>query len=64
MDIENLGGSAFTIQTREHESSSMSLKDFIILCRRENKRRLVPCDSRLVRPKLIPRIMSGASFFL
>ncbi|MDP7557058.1 MAG: hypothetical protein QF687_04160 [Nitrospinaceae bacterium] len=45
MDIENLGGSAFIIQAREHESSFMSLKDFIALCRRENKRRLVPCES-------------------
>ena len=64
VELKNLGGSAFTIQAREHENSSMSSKDFINLCQRENKRRLAPYDSRLARPKLIPRIMSGASFFL
>jgi hypothetical protein len=64
MDLKNLGGSAFTIQAREHENSSMSPKDFINLCQRENKRRLAPFDERLARPKLVPRVMSAASFFL
>ena len=64
MDLKNLGGSAFTIQAREHENSSMSPKDFINLCQRENKRRLALFDERLARPKLVPRVMSAASFFL
>ena len=64
MDLKNLGGSAFTIQARTYEGSSMSLKDFINLCQKENKRLLAPYDSRLARPKLIPRIMNGVSFFL
>ena len=64
MDLKNLGGSAFTIQARDYESSSMSPKDFINLCQKENKRRLAPYDSCLARPKLVPRIMSFASFLL
>ena len=64
MDLKNLGGSAFTIQARDYEGSSMSPKDFISLCQRENKRRLAHYDPCLVRPKLIPRIMNGISFFL
>jgi len=64
MDLKNLGGSAFTMQARNYENSSLSPKDFINLCLRENRRRLAPYDSRLARPKLIPRVMSSASFFL
>ena len=64
MDIKNLGGTSFTIQAREHENSSLSPKEFIVLCQRENKRRMREYDSRLARPKLIPRTMSFASFFL
>ena len=64
MDLKNLGGSAFTIQARDYENSSMSPKDFIHLCQKENKNRLAPYDPRLVRPKLIPRVMSGVCFFL
>ena len=64
MDLKKLGGSAFTMQARECESSALSLKDFINLCQKENKRRLAPYDPSLVRPKLIPRIMNGVSFFL
>ena len=64
MDLKNLGGSAFTIQAREYEGSSMSPKDFINLCQKENNRLLAPYDSRLARPKLTPRIMNGVSFFL
>ncbi|PIR01339.1 MAG: hypothetical protein COV66_02675 [Nitrospinae bacterium CG11_big_fil_rev_8_21_14_0_20_45_15] len=64
MDIKNLGGSSFTIQAREHENSSLSPKEFVSLCMRENKRRMREFDPRLARPKLIPRTMSFASFFL
>ena len=64
MDLKNLGGSAFTIQAREYEGSSMSPKDFINLCQKENKRRLSRYDPSLIRPKLIPRIMNGVIFFL
>jgi len=64
MDLKNLGGKSFTIQARKQEKSSLSLKDFIQLCLRENKRRLSEYDPRLARPKLIPRIMSGVRFLL
>ena len=30
----------------------------------ENRRRLVPLDKCLARPKLVPRVMSAARFFL
>jgi hypothetical protein len=64
MDMKNLGGKSFTIQARKQEKSSMSPKGFIQLCLRENHRRLGEFDSRLARPKLIPRLMSGVSFLL
>ena len=64
MDLKNLGGSAFTIQARTYEGSSMSAKDFINLCQKENKRWLAPYDPCLARPKLIPRIMNSVVFFL
>ena len=64
MDIKNLGGKSFTIQARKQEKSSLSPKGFIQLCLRENNRRLGEYDPRLARPKLIPRLMSAASFLL
>ena len=64
MELKNLGGSAFTMQARKQEGSSMSLKKFIRLCQEQNYRRFATYDSRLVRPKLIPRVMNGVSFFL
>jgi hypothetical protein len=64
MDLKNLGGKSFTIQARKQEKCSMSPKDFIQLCLKENKRRLSEYDPRLARPKFIPRIMSGVSFLL
>ena len=64
MDMKKMGGESFTIQARETESSSMSPKEFLSLCLRENKRRLKPYDSRLARPKMIPRMMNLARSFL
>ena len=64
MELKNLGGSAFTMQARKQEDSSMSLKEFIRLCQKENNRRLGQYDSRLARPKIIPCVMNGVSFFL
>ena len=64
MELKNLGGSAFTMQARKQEGSSMSLKEFICLCQEENNHRLDLYDSRLARPKIIPRVMNGVSFFL
>ncbi|MEE9259209.1 MAG: ferritin-like domain-containing protein, partial [Nitrospinaceae bacterium] len=64
MELKTLGGSAFTIQARETENSSLSPKDFVNLCLKENKRRLAPYDKRLVRPQLIPRMMKMVNFFL
>ena len=64
MDMKKMGGKSFTIQARETESSSMSPKEFLSLCLRENKRRLKPYDSRLARPKMIPRMMNLARSFL
>ncbi len=58
MEMKDLGGSAFTAQATQYESSSgLNAKGFIELCLRENKRRLAPYDKRLARPKLIPRVM-------
>lgn len=62
--LKELGGSAFTIQARKHEKSSMGFKEFIAICLREDRRRLAPFDSRLARPKMIPRLMKLASAFL
>ena len=56
MEVKNLGGAAFTMQARKQEGSSMSLKKFIRLCQEQNYRRFATYDSRLVRPKLIPRV--------
>lgn len=64
MDIKNMGGSAFTIRGKDIEQSSLSAKDFIQLCLKENKQRLNIYDKRLARPKLVPRLMSGVSFLL
>ena len=64
MDMKKMGGESFTIQARETESSSMSPKEFLSLCLRENKRRFKPYDSRLARPKMIPRMMNLARSFL
>ncbi len=64
MDLKDLGGKSFTIQARKQEKSSLSPKNFVQLCLRENKRRLAEYDPRLARPKLIPRLMSGVSFLL
>lgn len=65
MEIKKLGGSSFTIQAREYEkSSSISPKGFINLCLQENKRRLAPYDRDLLRPKLVPRVMSLVKTFL
>ncbi len=63
-ELKNVGGSAFTIQARKHEKSSLSPKAFVDLCLKENRRRLAAYDPRLARPKLIPRIMGGVSFLL
>ncbi|MFQ5673913.1 MAG: ferritin-like domain-containing protein [Nitrospinales bacterium] len=63
-NLKNLGGSSFTIQARKHEKSSLSPRDFIVLCLRENKRRLAPYDARLARPKLIPEMMKLARLVL
>ena len=45
MELKNLGGSAFTIQARKQENSSMSAKEFIRLCQQMNENRLAPYDS-------------------
>lgn len=63
-NLKNMGGSSFTIQARKHEGSSLSPKEFLSLCQRENKRRLGPFDSRLARPKLIPEMMKFANLVL
>ena len=58
MELKTLGGSAFTAQATQYESSSsLDARGFINLCLQENRRRLAPYDKRLARPKLIPRIM-------
>ena len=64
MELKTMGGAAFAIQARETENSSMSPKNFFNLCQRENKRRLDEYDKRLLRPRLIPRMMSLVNFFL
>ena len=64
MELKTLGGAAFTIQARETENSSLSPREFITLCLKENKRRLAPYDQRLVRPRLIPRMMRIVNMFL
>lgn len=64
MDMKKMGGEAFTIQALQTEKSSMSPRSFIELCLRENKRRLKGYDARLVRPKMIPRMMSMVRAFL
>lgn len=65
MELKKLGGQSFTIQARQYEkSSSISPKEFISLCLQENKRRLIPYDQGLLRPKLVPRVMSLVKNFL
>jgi len=63
-DLSRLGGSAFTLQAREHENSSLSARQFIHLCLRENRRRLCGYDRRLARPRLVPRLAALTAVFL
>ena len=63
-NLRDLGGSSFTIQAGRYDNSSLSPKEFLSLCQKENKRRLDPYDSRLARPKLIPEIMKLARLIL
>ncbi len=62
-DLSGLGGSAFTMQARTHEASSMTARQFIHLCQRENRRRMLGYDRRLARPKLVPRLAGLIGFF-
>ena len=63
-DLSNLGGQAMTLQAREHENSSLSARQFIHLCLRENRRRMRGYDRRLARPRLVPRLAGLMGFFL
>jgi hypothetical protein len=63
-DLSGLGGSAFTMQARTHEASSMTARQFIQLCLSENRRRMLGYDRRLARPKLVPRLAGLMGFFL
>jgi tRNA isopentenyl-2-thiomethyl-A-37 hydroxylase MiaE len=64
MDLKNMGKKSFTLQATKLENSSLNPKEFINLCLQENRKRLEEFDSRLYRPKLIPRMMSQIQFFL
>ena len=64
MDLKKMGKKSFTLQATKLEKSSLKPKDFINLCLQENRKRLEEFDSRLYRPKLIPRMMSQVQFFL
>lgn len=59
MDNQNASTNEnFMITTSAAVNIDINLTDFLHLCLSENNRRLSPYDSRLIRPKIIPRTIS------
>lgn len=54
----------FTANSGETMGLDISPRSFFALCASENERRLAPFDSRLLRPRMMPRLVRFASHFM
>ena len=58
------GGSNFLVEGHSNLQIEMSLRDILSMCLEEHEQRLAPYDTRLLQPRLVPRLAGLALRFM